>query len=69
MTDEEFERLATTFGFAPSRPLREMLEAAVKAEREACANVCEQLGEDSNYSTGRVWGRGCAAAIRARSKE
>ena len=34
MTDEEFERLATLYGFAPSKPLREMLEAAVKAERE-----------------------------------
>ena len=31
MTDEEFERLATLYGFAPSRPLREMLDAAVKA--------------------------------------
>ena len=37
------------------------------AEREACAKVCEQLGEDSGYNTGQLWGRGCAAAIRARS--
>ena len=34
MTDDEFERLAALYGFAPSRPLREMLDAAVKAERE-----------------------------------
>lgn len=38
-------------------------------EREACAKVCEQLGEDSGYNTGQLWGRGCANAIRARSKE
>ena len=49
MTDEEFERLATTFGFAPSRPLREMLEAAVKAEREACAKVCDDLADISGH--------------------
>lgn len=89
MKSEEFIKLCELFGFAPSRALRELLEAvekqafhdaninaaatildaAVLEEREACAKVCEQLGEDSNYSTGRVWGRGCANAIRARSKE
>jgi hypothetical protein len=42
------------------------LVAAV--EREVCAQVCEQLGQDSGYSTGRLWGNGCATAIRARSK-
>ena len=64
MTDDEFERLATTFGFAPSRPLRELLEAAVKAEREACVKVCETEGQRIDAS----W-QSCAAAIRARSKE
>ena len=49
MTDEEFERLATTFGFAPSRPLREMLDAAAKAEREACARVCNDLADISGH--------------------
>ena len=47
MTDDEFKRLATTFGFAPSRSLREMLDAAVKAEREACAKVCDDLADIS----------------------
>ena len=70
MTDEEFERLATLYGFAPSRPLREMLEAAVKAEREACARVCEQSDEDGEGPD--CWGwhsKDYTAAIRARSKE
>ena len=49
MTDEEFERLATTFGFAPSKPLRELLEDAVKAEREACARVCDDLADISGH--------------------
>ena len=70
MTDEEFNHLAATFGFAPSRPLREMLEAAVKAEREACARVCEQSDEDGEGPD--CWGwhsKDYTAAIRARSKE
>ena len=70
MTDDEFERLANTFGFAPSKPLREMLDAAVKAEREACARVCEQSDEDGEGPD--CWGwhsKDYAAAIRARSKE
>ena len=70
MTDDEFERLAALYGFAPSRPLREMLEAAVKAEREACARVCEQSDEDGEGPD--CWGwhsKDYTAAIRARSKE
>ena len=42
------------------------LRRLVADEREACAQVCEQLGEDSGYNTGGIWGRGCANAIRAR---
>ena len=63
MTDEEFERLATLYGFAPSRPLREMLEAAVKAEREARARVCDDLADISGrYAY-------AATAIRKRGEE
>ena len=63
MTDDEFERLATLYGFAPSRPLREMLEAAVKAEREACAKVCDDLADISGrYAY-------AATAIRKRGEE
>jgi hypothetical protein len=65
MTDDEFERLATLYGFAPSRPLRELLEAAVRAEREACARVCEEM---HLLHFAGPWKKQ-AAAIRARSKE
>lgn len=45
MTDEDFRKLANTFGFAPSRALRELIDCAtaqmVLDEREACAKVCE----------------------------
>lgn len=63
MTDEEFERLATLYGFAPSRPLREMLDAAVKAEREACARVCDDLADISGHYAI------AATAIRKRGEE
>jgi hypothetical protein len=66
MTDDEFERLATLYGFAPSRPLRELLEAAVKAEREACAKVCEQM-PDLEHGWRANLPSDCAAAIRART--
>ena len=63
MTDDEFERIAALYGFAPSRPLREMLEAAVKAEREACARVCDDLADISGrYAY-------AATAIRKRGEE
>ena len=41
------------------------IEAAVLAEREACANVCESLRDEDGYE---AWGVECAAAIRARMK-
>ena len=40
----------------------EQLEAAVLAEREACAKVCDEFGEWRDAS-----GVDCAAAVRARS--
>lgn len=46
MNTQQFEQLAETYGFAPSRPLREMIDAAVaqarQHEREACAKAVEQ---------------------------
>ena len=73
MTDEEFNHLATLYGFAPSRPLREMLDAAVKAEREACARVCDGVharhtAEYGDY-IGETYAAECGRNIRARSKE
>ena len=41
--------------------IRDRVERAVKAEREACAKVCDELGEHKGHA--------CAYAIRARSKE
>ena len=78
MTDDEFERLAALYGFAPSRPLREMLEAAVKAEREK-----QGMAHDDIIRMAReAWGEHheifwfddggierFAALVRARSKE
>lgn len=64
MTDEQFSKLANTFGFAPSRALREMLDAATRQavleEREECATACEEF-----YSVEFI-AQDCAAAIRAR---
>ena len=34
MTDEQFQKLAALYGFAPSRALRELLEAAGQPERK-----------------------------------
>jgi len=42
------------------RYINELIAAAVLAEREACANVCDQLGWDMD-------GIDCARFIRARS--
>lgn len=70
MTDEEFERLATLYGFAPSRPLRELLDAAVKAEREACAQILDRNADVcANNSMIRDVLEGNAAAIRARAQK
>ena len=42
---------------------------AVKQEREACAQVCEIVGEDGAGAAGEVWSDRCAAAIRARGQQ
>lgn len=41
------------------------IEAAVLAEREACAKVCESLRDEDGYE---AWGVQCAEAIRERMK-
>lgn len=45
---------------------RSELEAAVKAERGACAKVCERWGKDVRVETWDMAADDCAAAIRAR---
>lgn len=62
MTDEAFRGACNTFGFAPSRALRELLDSvaaqAVLAEREACAECVAEM--DVQHP------KHIAAAIRAR---
>jgi len=78
MTDDQFRSLCNTYGFAPSRALRELLDAAtaqaVMSEREMCAKVCEERIGGAVQSN--EWWAGfktamsqCAAAIRARDKK
>ena len=43
-----------------------LLEAAVKAEREACAKLCDELRDEDGFEP---YGTECAAAIRARGQE
>jgi hypothetical protein len=63
MTDEDFRSLCNTFGFAPSRALRELIDCVRRQEIEACAKVCEEFG-DRDIDTHAY---DCASAIRARS--
>lgn len=69
MTDDDFRRACNTFGFAPSRALRELLDSvtaqAVLAEREACAQIADEVGDDDEDC--HAWT--AADAIRARSQE
>ena len=56
------------------RELHESREAAVRAEREACAKVCDAK-VNAEYATGKVdhnemgWTQSCAIAIRARGEQ
>lgn len=66
MNDDFFMKLCDVYGFAPSRALRELVDAAigqaVVAERHACAKVCE------SYIAPGI-GQEMAAAIRARGQQ
>lgn len=74
MTDEQFKNLCNTYGFAPSRSLRELLDSAtaqaVMSEREACARVCEMTYEGAFEGAQPCFETPdqCAAAIRARGQ-
>jgi hypothetical protein len=51
-----------------------LVNAAIEAEREACAKVCDEK-VDAEYATGKVdhnemaWTQACAIAIRARGEQ
>jgi hypothetical protein len=66
MSDEQFQKLCNTFGFAPSRALREMLDAATRQavleEREECATVCDEMHCNPSAEPDE-----CAAAIRSKT--
>jgi hypothetical protein len=55
-----------------TKALKDKLEAAVAAEREACAKVldemADQMAADMEPSTAIAWVRNHAAAIRARGE-
>ena len=51
MTDEQFRQLCNTFGFAPSRALREMIDCATaraEAQRDALLAVVNKLEYSSD---------------------
>lgn len=66
MTDEEFRKLCNTFGFAPSRALRELIDCVRAQEIEACAKVCEARAHEEIGMAYEGIALDCAAAIRAR---
>ena len=72
MTHEEIIAMAREEGlsFVPdtNSPLARIVRKAVAKEREACAQVCDELAELSRTApTDSMWQWGeCAAAIRAR---
>ena len=77
MTRDEIIRLANEVGYPlvsiggnPYIPplLAALLEAAVEAEREACAKLCEEF-EDATDRLNRPSGYECADAIRARGEK
>ena len=61
MTQDEIIRMARDAGFTDVwlKPLERFAALIAAHEREACAKVCDDIGDSDN-------GYGCAAAIRAR---
>ena len=75
MTHEEIIAMARQEGlsFVPdsNSPLVRIVRKAVAKEREACAQVCDELAElNRTAPTDSMWQWGeCAAAIRARGQK
>lgn len=74
LTKKEWESsVADAFSLAVKSTYQDMIDAAVKAEREACAKLCDDK-VNSEYATGKVdhnemaWTQSCAIAIRARGQ-
>ena len=70
MSEEQFRRLCNTFGFAPSRALRELIDCVRAQEIEACALILDRNVEACiNNSAIALVLEGNAMAIRARKEK
>lgn len=69
MSIDEVMRVANDFGFSPllRHVIKQHVAEAVKAEREACAAVCQSIEDGENDACGLAWE--CVAAIRARAEK
>ena len=66
---EHLERFADLVETAERERCYDLIETLVKAEREACAKVCEETNSASFREAGcPAEGGECAAAIRARGE-
>lgn len=64
-TEQWHESLAEAFHKAVKSACQDLIDEAVKAEREACAKLCDEMG-NSDTNT-HAWD--AAAAIRARGAD
>ena len=61
------QSIADAFSRSVEHAYKDLLDAAVRAEREACAKLCEEYDDDRG--TGETWGPRFAAIIRARGNK
>ena len=72
---DDLERFANLVAAAERKRCYDLIETLVKAEREACARVCEGRANGYQYATDPyahehiTEANYCAAAIRARGEE
>lgn len=67
MSDDDFRKICNTFGFAPSRALRELVDSVRTQEIEACALILDRNVEVCiNNSAIALVLEGNAMAIRSR---
>ena len=73
MTDEAFKALCNTYGFAPSRALRELIDCAVArqeileevtAQRDALLEALKEIYDWTAHKN-TVWATKASAAIKA----
>lgn len=62
MNDDQFKALCNTYGFAPSRALRELIDCVRAQEIEACNKAVYEAWDESGSPD--AWR--CVEAIRAR---